>query len=133
MKKKSKLGRVNLNKSIVNVLVGRKKVEWVAYNHKISEHAKMQMVRRGLLNYNLTAAILNTPLVWKLPKGYIAIALNLYEYVVVAMSEKAGPATIVTYVNLSNEGYSVIDKMLITYQDEIREKGLSDNGLVIKV
>lgn len=113
-----------MNKSIVNVLVGRKKVEWVAYNHKISEHAKMQMVRRGLLDYNLTAAILNTPLTWKLSKSYIAVALNLYEYVVVAMSEKAVPATIVTYVNLSNEGYSVIDKMLITYQDEIREKGV---------
>lgn len=113
-----------MSKSIVNVLVGRKKVEWIAYNHKISEHAKMQMVRRGMLNYNLTAAILNTPLTWKLSKGYIAIALNLYEYVVVAMPEKAAPATIVTYVNLSDEDYSVIDKMLITYQDAIREKGV---------
>ena len=113
-----------MNKSIVNVLVGRKKVEWVAYNHKISEHAKMQMVRRGLLNYNMTGAILNTPLTWKLSEGYIGIALNLYEYVVVAISEKAAPATIVTYVNLSNEGYSVIDKMLITYQDMIRAKGV---------
>lgn len=113
-----------MNKSIVNVLVGRKKVEWVAYNHKISEHAKMQMLRRGLLSYNLTAAILNTPLTWKLPKGYIAIALNLYEYIVVAIPEKEVPATIVTYVNLSDEGYSVIDKMLITYQDVIRGKGV---------
>lgn len=113
-----------MSKSVINVLVGRKKVEWVAYNHKISEHAKMQMVRRGMLNYNLTAAILNTPLTWKLSKRYIAIALNLYEYVVVAISETSAPATIVTYVNLSNEGYSVIDKMLITYQDEIRESGV---------
>lgn len=113
-----------MNKSIVNVLVGRKKVEWVAYNHNISKHAKMQMVRRGLLNYNLTAAILNTPLTWKLAKGYIAIALNLYEYVVVAIPETATPATIVTYVNLSDAGYSVIDKMLITYQDAIRDKGV---------
>lgn len=111
-----------MNKSIVNVLVGRKKVEWVAYNHKISKHAKMQMVRRGLQNYNLTAAILNTPLTWKLSKRYIAIALNLYEYVVVAIPEKEAPATIVTYINLSDTGYSVIDKMLITYQDAIREK-----------
>lgn len=111
-----------MNKSVVNVLVGRKKVEWIAYNHKISEHAKMQMVRRGLLNYNLTAAILNTPLSWKLPKGYIAIALNLYEYVVAVIPEKATAATIVTYVNLSDTGYSVVDRMLIAYQDAIREK-----------
>ena len=117
-----------MSKSIVNVLVGRKKVEWVAYNHKISEHAKMQMVRKGLLNYNLTAAILNSPLAWKLSKGYIAIALNLYEYVVVAVPEKGASATIVTYVNLSDKGYSVIDKMLITYQDMIREKKVECNG-----
>ncbi len=111
-----------MNKSIVNILVGRKKVEWIAFNHKLSEHAKMQMVRRGLLNYSLTAAILNSPLFWKLPKGYIAIALNLYEYVVAVIPEGAPEATIVTYVNLSNAGYSVIDKMLIAYQDAIKEK-----------
>lgn len=118
-----------MNNSIVNILVGRKKVEWIAYNHKISEHAKMQMVRRGLINYNLTAAILNSPLSWKLPKGYIAIALNLYEYVVAIIPEGVPEATIVTYVNLSNAGYSVIDKMLVAYQDAIREKEIERNGL----
>ena len=112
-----------MNKSIVNILVGRKKVEWVAHNHKISEHAKMQMVRRGVLTYNLTSAILNTPLTWKLSDEYIAIALNLYEYVVVAIPEKEDSAIIVPYVNLSTEDYSVIDKMLIAYQDKNREKG----------
>ena len=76
---------------------------------------------------------MNTPLSWKLSKRCIAIALNLFEYVVVAIPEKANAATIVTYVNLSDAGYSVIDKMLITYQDAVREKGLSDNGLVVKV
>ncbi len=111
-----------MKKSIVNVLVGRKKIEWIAYNHKISDHAKMQMVRRGCRNYNLQTMILNSPLNWKLPNGYIAIALNLFEYIVVASANDTDEATVVTYVNLRNEEYSVIDKMLVTYQDTIREE-----------
>lgn len=113
-----------MKKSVVSILVGRKKVEWIAYNHKISEHAKMQMLRRRYpAEYNMTAAILNSPLSWKLEDEYIAIALNLYEYVVVANPPNAGEATVVTYINLSEDDYSVIDKMLITYQDAIRAKG----------
>lgn len=110
-----------MNKSIVNILVGRKKVEWIAYNHKISNHAKMQMVRRKAQISNLTPAILNSPLAWKLTDEYIAIALNLFEYVVVGQKEP-NEATIVTYVNLNGDGYSVIDKMLISYQDAVRSK-----------
>ena len=110
-----------MNKSIISILVGRKKVEWVAYNHKISTHAKMQMVRRGAKISNLTPAILNSPLAWKLTDEYIAIALNLFEYLVVGQND-AKEATIVTYVNLNGDDYSVIDKMLISYQDAVRSK-----------
>lgn len=114
-----------MNEVDVNILVGRKKVEWVAYNHKISTHAKMQMVRRSAsAASNMTGAILNSPLSWKLNTGYLAIALNLYEYVIVGTSNEAGvEATIVTYVNLRDDGYTVIDKMLVAYQDAIRGKG----------
>lgn len=111
-----------MNKSVVNILVGRKKIEWVAHNHKISAHAKMQMVRRGAQEVNLKLSILNSPLAWKLQSGYIAIALNLYEYVVVGRNEEE-KATIVTYLNLNGENYTVIDKMLVEYQDIIRCKG----------
>lgn len=118
--------------SVVNILVGRKKVEWIAYNHKISSHAKMQMVRRGA-EHNLVGAILNGPLAWKLPDNYIAIAINLFEYVVVATSPDEA-ATIVTYINLQDDEYSVIDKMLVAYQDAIRAKAKeNENGLVTKI
>lgn len=110
-----------MNNSVVNILVGRKKVEWIAYNHKLSSHAKMQMVRRGAKISNLTPAILNSPLSWKLNDEYIAIALNLFEYIIVGQKEP-GEATIVTYVNLNGEGYSVIDRMLVSYQDAVRSK-----------
>lgn len=107
--------------SVVNVLVERKKIEWIADNHKLTNHAKMQMMRRGFINGDLRIAILNSPLSWKFSEGYVGIALNLFEYLVVSNDESLRPS-VVTYVNLESEGYSVIDKMLISYQDAIREK-----------
>lgn len=107
--------------SVVNVLVGRKKIEWIAYNHKLTNHAKMQMMRRGFNEGDLQSAILNSPLSWKFSEGYVGIALNLFEYLVVT-NDESPKSSVVTYVNLENEGYSVIDKMLISYQDAIREK-----------
>ena len=107
--------------SVVNVLVGRKKIEWIAYNHKLTNHAKMQMMRRGFNEGDLQSAILNSPLFWKFSEGYVGIALNLFEYLVVT-NDESPKSSVVTYVNLENEGYSVIDKMLISYQDAIREK-----------
>jgi hypothetical protein len=107
--------------SVVNVLVGRKKIEWIAYNHKLTNHAKMQMMRRGFNEGDLRSAILNSPLSWKFSEGYVGIALNLFEYLVVT-NDESPKSSIVTYVNLEDEEYSVIDKMLISYQDAIREK-----------
>lgn len=107
--------------SVVNVLVGRKKIEWIAYNHKLTNHAKMQMMRRGFNEGDLQSAILNSPLSWKFSEGYAGIALNLFEYLVVT-NDDSPKSSVVTYVNLEDEEYSVIDKMLISYQDAIREK-----------
>lgn len=110
-----------ISDGVVNILVSRKKVEWVAHNFEISNHAKMQMVRRGLLNTNIASLILNSPLFWKEGKAYIAIAFNLFEYIIVAVPEmNSGKPVIVTYVSLKDQGYSVIDKMLIAYQEQTR-------------
>ena len=103
-----------------NILVGRKKVEWIAYNHKISGHAKTQMVRRDIcLEFELAERILNSPLAWKTHTGCIAIALDLYNYVVVDIPNEASNdklATIVTFVNLQLYDENVIDKMLVEYK-----------------
>ena len=107
--------------TIVDILVERKRLAWIAYNHRLTNHAKMQMMRRGFNEGDLQSAILNSPLYWKFSEGYIGIALNLFEYLVVS-NDDAPKSSVVTYVNLEGEGYSVIDKMLISYQDAIREK-----------
>lgn len=111
-----------ISDGVVNILVSRKKIEWVAHNVVLSSHAKMQMVRRGMVITNLTDLMLNCPLAWKEGKDYIAVALNLFEYVIVAMpEEQGGTPVVVTYVNLKGQSYSVIDKMLVAYQDEVRK------------
>lgn len=115
-------------KDSVNILISRKKVEWIAYNHKISAHAKMQMVRRASSYANMTTLILNSPLSWKVSADYVAIALDLVAYIIVGLpTDKGTEATIVTYINLIDEPYNVIDKFLVQYQDEIRERSKESN------
>lgn len=109
-----------MNSEVTNILVGRKKVEWIAYNHKISAHAKLQLMRRAATDLNTTSAILNSPLAWKLSEGYIAVAINLFEYFIIGHDvEQKLEATIVTYINLKEDNCSVIDKMLVAYQEAI--------------
>lgn len=101
-----------------NILVGRKKLEWIAYNHKLSAHAKVQMLRRDShFDFRLASRILNSPLAWKTRSGCIAIALDLFTYIVVdAVNIKDGLATVVTFINLEKYNETVIDKMLIEYK-----------------
>lgn len=103
----------------INILVSRKKLEWVAYNHKLTAHAEAQMMRRDTsLNFDLRERILNSPLAWKTASGCIAIALDLYNYIVVnADTGDRNPAIVVTFVNVEERGISVIDKMLMSYRE----------------
>nr|DAH56627.1 MAG TPA: hypothetical protein [Caudoviricetes sp.] len=103
-----------------SVLVGRKKIEFVAYTYQLSEHAKVQLLRRGTdLSVDLRDRILNSPLAWKVRDGRIAIALSLYEYIVVYVPRKGlgQSPTIITYVDTTRSGVNVIDKMLISYRE----------------
>ena len=108
-----------------NVLVSRKKVEWVAYKHGLSEHAKIQLVRRGVgSSLDLKGSILNSPLAWKTHNGCIAIALDLYKYAVVSCPEmgKGKPPIMVTIIDLEPSGCNVVDKMMINYREFCRPK-----------
>lgn len=105
----------------VNILVSRKKVEWIAHRHTISQHAKTQMIRRdSFTEFALRGRILNSPLAWKTFNGCIAIALDLHNYIVVdPTTEVAGEITptVVTFVNLALYDENVVDKMLVTYKE----------------
>ena len=49
----------------INILVSRKKLEWIAHNFRVSDHAEFRMVQRdSKLNRDLRTSILNSPLAW---------------------------------------------------------------------
>lgn len=105
----------------VNILVGRKKVEWVAHNYILSEHAKMQLVRRDASeSFDLKDRVLLSPLFWKTFNGNICIAFNLYQYIVVDTTKEIDGKVVpyvVTFVDTKKTRGTVIDKLLMTYKE----------------
>lgn len=91
-------------------LVSRKKIEWISYNYELSLHAKDRIKERQDLTKGMGELIRNTPLSWSLSADYLCIALNLYEYIIVAI-DKATP-TIMTFVNTKDKGDTVIERFI---------------------
>lgn len=113
-------------KEYINPLVSRKKIEWIAYHYVLSEHVKVAMIRRDTeQGLDLRTRILNSPLAWKTYEGRIAIALDLYSYIIVDTStqEEGHQVPVVcTYVNTKDNEVNVVDKMLVTYKEFCRER-----------
>lgn len=115
-----------------NILIRRKKIEWIAYNYQLSTHAKVQMTKRcyeDLQDEDFKNLILESPLAWKSKdKQCICVAINLFDYIVVnpdTTDEKTGQkyANILTYVSTRNNDQTVIDKFLMDYkQSSINEQ-----------
>lgn len=105
----------------INILVGRKKVEWIAHTYVLSQHAKTQMIRRDYFpTFELRGRIMNSPLAWKTYNNCIAIALDFYNYIVVdPTTEIEGEVkpTVVTFVETTSLDENVIGKMLVTYRE----------------
>lgn len=74
--------------SYINMLVSRKKIEWIATNFKVSNHAELRFIQRDTtLNRDLKSCIRRSPLCWKQLDGCICIAFDLYTYIVVVISD----------------------------------------------
>lgn len=91
-------------------LVSRKKVEWISFNYELSLHAKDRIKERQDLSKGMGELIRNSPLAWSLCPNILCIALNLYEFIVVA-TDKETP-TIMTFINTKDKGDSVIDRFI---------------------
>lgn len=102
-----------------NILVGRKKIQWIAYNFVMSEHAEIRMVQRDTLTTrNLKDCIINTVLAWKNTNGTISIALDLYNYIVVKIEENI--PKIITFASTKDYDCTVVDKMFVEYKRFIK-------------
>ena len=105
---------------INNILVGRKKVEWIANNIQLTNHAELRLLQKDKSRKNIKDRILESPLSWKLATGCIAIATDLFHYFIINAEKKDEngnnyPA-LVTLIDLTKDGLTVVDKFLLDYK-----------------
>ena len=102
-----------------HILVARKRIEFIAYNYVVSEHAKERLKERSQYR-TLKQCILNSSLAWRAADGYIKIAFSKYEYIIVAMSDNV--PVVVTFVNCKSNGDTVTDRFLKDYLGDFYDK-----------
>lgn len=82
----------NNEENYINMLVSRKKIEWIAFNFKVSSHAQIRFIQRDtILERDLKQCIRRSPLCWKRVDGAICIAFDLYNYIVVIEDSDGNP------------------------------------------
>ena len=103
---------------VVNNLVARKKIEWIAYTYELTDHAKERIRERKDLDMTIKQLILKTPLAWITSEGYYCLALGLKEFMVLKIRENEdGTQTpvILTYIHITDENKSAVDRFIKDY------------------
>lgn len=105
---------------INNILVGRKRVVWIANNLRVSPHAELRLLQKDKSTRTLTQRILETPLAWKTKLGRVAIACDLFHYLVIDGNDKdesgKNCATLITLIDLMPTGITVCDVFMQDYK-----------------
>lgn len=100
---------------MVNELIARKKIEWIAYNYKMTDHAQERIKERKETELTIKELILKTPLAWKTPEDFFCLALGLTEFIVIKIkNNEEGTQTpvILTYISTKQEGKTVVDRFI---------------------
>lgn len=104
---------------VPNILVSRRVIKWVAHNLEFTNHASVNIINRdSVLNRDFKKSIHESPLAWKQSDDKIAIALNLFEYIVVEIS--GSKATVITFINTKDskeDGDNVVYRMFKDYRN----------------
>jgi hypothetical protein len=105
----------NQEEYYINMLVSRKRIEWIACNFKLSSHAEFRFVQRDtMVERDLKSCIRRSPLCWKTIEGTICIAFDLYNYIIV--DDRTGEPIIVTFVNAKEKGVNVWETAMVEYK-----------------
>ncbi len=109
----------------INILVSRKRIEWIAVRHKVSAHAEYRFIQRDtVMNRDLTYSIRKSPLNWKGVDGQIYIAFDLYRYIVVDDSDSKTPV-IITFAdareNPTARGTNVFEMAMFEYKKFVKK------------
>lgn len=108
----------------INPLVSRKRIEWIATNFKVSNHAEYRLLQRDtLIDRDLKNCIRRSPLSWKSIEGTIYIAFDLYYYIVV--DDRSGEPLVVTFAdardNMSAKGTNVFEMAVVEYKKFVKK------------
>lgn len=102
-----------------NILVSRRVIGWIAHNLTFTNHSTFNILNRDpILNRDFKKSVLNSPLAWKQSNKKIAIAMNLYEYIVVEIED--GKAVVVTFISTKDSeevGDNVVFRMFRDYRN----------------
>lgn len=110
----------------INILVSRKRIEWIACTYKVSAHAEYRFIQRdNIVDRDLKTSIRRSPLSWKsVEDGKIYIAFDLYRYIVVDDSDNTTPV-IVTFADAREnplaKGTNVFEMAMFEYKKFIRK------------
>ena len=90
-------------------LVGEKRLQEIAENFVISNHASQKIAERNP-NINIKEIILNPLIAYYNTDGTINIALNEYEYLVVSRKKHNDTYNIITYKEKSHNNIDIFTK-----------------------
>ena len=102
------------------MMISRKKIEYIANNIVISEHAKIRIEERLGHNVNIKQMILNSPLWFRNTDECITIAIDQNRYFVVREFEDH--FLLITVKEASKNGYDVMDKFVLAYSGKERKE-----------
>lgn len=109
-------------------LVNRKKIEWIAYNYKMTSHAQERIKERYVSPKTIRQAMLDSCLAWFQEEDLVAIAINNDDIFYVRLSyDHMGNmeyATLVTYTWKSKNGYTVVDKFCKNYLEKKKKMNI---------
>ena len=100
-------------KQPTSILLSRKKLEWIAYNYELTSHAKERIKERADTTKTIKEQILNSPMAWLCGENKYAIALNLYELVIITTNDNV--PYVKTFMNLRDCGDNVTDLAFKSY------------------
>lgn len=106
--------------SLYNMLISRKKIEYIAHNLVITNHAKQRIMERLGCNVDIRQLILNSPFWFRDVDESIVISIDQQRYFVIA--ENNNTFKLITIKEPSENGYDIMDKFVLAYSRKERER-----------
>lgn len=106
--------------SLYNMLISRKKIEYIAHNLVITNHAKQRIMERLGCNVDIRQLILNSPFWFRDVDESIVISIDQQRYFIVSESDNV--FKLITVKEPSKNGYDIMDKFVLAYSGKERKE-----------